>query len=112
MFRFIEVHLVYVGCNLHVIISSSVRKKVSVVSFPGFARCVNWSRQSTLLIKETDSLPRRAQSVNLSLLVFKQQLIMCVSNQTCQDGWTWAKFFFGVVFVDREEVCFVCTRQK
>ena len=23
---------------------------------------------------------------------------MCVSNQTCQDGWTWAKFFFGVVF--------------
>ena len=99
------------GCNLHVITSSSVRKKVSVVSFPGFARCVNWSRQSTLLMKE-NSLHHRAQNVNLSLLFFRQQLIMCVSNQTCQDGWTWVKFFFGVVLLTEKKFALFASGQN
>lgn len=80
MFRFIEVHLVYVGCqsarhNLFICGWKSIRGLLPSLRPVLWDSCVNWSRQSTLLIKE-NSLHHRAQGVNLSLLFLRQQIIM------------------------------------
>lgn len=71
MFRLIEVHLVYVGCNLHVINSSSVSKKGSVVRSQASPGAV---RRMQKLVTSVNSpsqgkLPTSSRTKRLSLLL-------------------------------------------